>query len=226
MQKFIKNNLFFFAPLLIFCILGAILLSQINTGDLLLFFSRNRSYFGDLFFKYFTKMAEEWIYILSILALLFVRFRYAALILITGITVSAVSHSSKAFFKHDRPRTHYTKLKMLDDIPKVEGVKLHVGPSSFPSGHTMSAFAIFSLFAFLYPEKRRFALLMFAFAFLTGLSRVYLVQHFFKDIYLGAIIGTIISCLIFLIQNQVPIDRNQLFDKSLANFFFQSKQGV
>lgn len=59
---------------------------------------------------------------------------------------------------------------------------------SFPSGHTMTIFAVTSLLAY-FTAKRTVSVLLMALACLVGLSRIYLCQHFFIDVYFGAIMG-------------------------------------
>ena len=62
------------------------------------------------------------------------------------------------------------------------------GYSSFPSGHTFSAFAIYTFFA-LVSKQKWVSLLCSLLAIGVGFSRVYLNQHFLEDIYLGSILG-------------------------------------
>ena len=67
---------------------------------------------------------------------------------------------------------------------------------SFPSGHTAAAFAFFCAITLVYPGRKT-AFICFISALAVGLSRVYMLQHFFIDIYFGALIGTLISALLF-----------------------------
>ncbi|HRF40255.1 MAG TPA: phosphatase PAP2 family protein, partial [Saprospiraceae bacterium] len=41
--------------------------------------------------------------------------------------------------------------------------------------------------------KRGWPLLLFAVALTVGVSRMYLVQHFWKDVYFGALIGVVLA---------------------------------
>jgi undecaprenyl-diphosphatase len=58
---------------------------------------------------------------------------------------------------------------------------------SFPSGHTMTAFAVSVSLALFYPSL--IAVLMFC-AFSIAVSRILLGMHFLSDVMAGAIIGT------------------------------------
>ncbi|MEM1321058.1 MAG: phosphatase PAP2 family protein [Bacteroidota bacterium] len=214
MLKTIRNNPYFFVGVLLFVISGAILLLTTVQGDVIRFFSEHRSTYGDLFFKYFTKMGEEIIYATAFIILLFVRFRYSLLILLTGFITLGISLLTKAFFAHPRPYSYfYWITKEFDQLNPVEGVDLLVGYTSFPSGHSMSAFAFYGLLAFLLPKKRLMGLLCFTIALLIAVSRMYLIQHFLKDIYIGSLIGVCIALLLYQLQLMIP--DNKWLDRSL-----------
>jgi len=59
-----KGNLGFLIPFLWFLLGGAILLFFIEKGDTVLYFNETRTDFWTTFFCYFTKVGEEWSYIL------------------------------------------------------------------------------------------------------------------------------------------------------------------
>ncbi len=64
---------------------------------------------------------------------------------------------------------------------------------SFPSGHTMNAFAISSALSAMHPA------LLPALAFVAGnvaVSRVVLRMHFLSDVLVGAVLGTLIGTLV------------------------------
>jgi len=187
-------------------------LLNLNQGDLLLYFSDNRTYFGDLFFKYGTRLGEEWAFFTLLVLFLFIRFRYALLIPLAGLIVMIVSFFSKNFFLHPRPSEYYKSLGALQDINLVEGVHVVKGLSSFPSGHTMAGFALFSLTAFLLNKKKGVAGLLFLCALVVGISRIYLVQHFLKDVYLGAIMGVLIAMIVYAIQARYPFKETRKMD--------------
>jgi len=191
----IRENAWFFSGLLLFLIVGAIMLLLIDTGDAIFFFSDRRTPFWDLFFVYGTKAGEAIIYFIALAALLFVRYRYAITLLLMGISVSVVSFAMKALFGHERPSLFFRNTGVFDQLTVIEGVRLNGGANSFPSGHTMSAFALFGFLAFCLPRKRGAGLFFFLMALMVGLSRIYLIQHFLKDVYLGAIVGVLLAMM-------------------------------
>lgn len=202
-----RENGFFFSGFAIFLLAGAGGLLTYDTGDLLFFFNDHRSMAADLFFRYATRLGEGLFFILGVITLLFVRYRYALALPFLGLAVSVVTQSAKAFFAHPRPYAYLNKIQMLDRLAPVEGVPLHGGWNSFPSGHTMAGFALFAFLAFCLPRKKWGGLVFLILALSVGFSRVYLGQHFFKDIYLGSILGVLLALIFYLLAEKLPARR-------------------
>lgn len=174
----------FFTMLLV----GSFVLATIPKGELLLLINKNHRPFLDLLFKYSTFLGDGIMF--GVLALVFV-FKKRALIIDVALT-GLLQLSLVALLKHvifdgmPRPKNFF------NDVPNlhfVEGVKVHMW-NSFPSGHTTTAFGVATLLAFTIFKKNPFMqVFVFCMAFLAGYSRVYLLQHFFVDVYAGAILG-------------------------------------
>lgn len=193
-----RNNPFFYRLFAGFIITGAFLLLVFEQGDEILYINQRRSAFGDVFFKFATQLGEAVVYFPVLFLLLFVKYRHAVTLPLLGLTVTIVSYVSKALFSHDRPLAFFRKSGLLDQLNPIDGVAMHGGATSFPSGHTMSAFALFAFLAFCLPNKRSVGVLLFTTALLVGLSRIYLLQHFLKDVYLGALMGVAIAVFWYL----------------------------
>lgn len=192
----LRQNSLFYSLSGIFIIIGLVLLSLLETGDLVLYFGHNRTPFFDSLFSIITKFGEELAYAIITIALLFVRFRYAIMIPIIGILVTILSYVLKTFFKHPRPAVYFRDSPALDTVEYVGDVTLLQGLTSFPSGHTFSAFCLFGMLAYALHRIRfgkALQLICFLLAALIGLSRVYLFQHFLKDILFGAALGTLLT---------------------------------
>jgi len=202
MLKIIRENSIYFILSFLFLIIGIVLFYSIEKGDVILFFGEIRTPFLDTFFIWWTKLGEEYMYILAFVLFLFVKVRYAILIPFTGLLVVIVSAITKGYFSMDRPKIWFMKMKRLEEINFVEGINVLVGPTSFPSGHAMSAFALYSLIAFLLIQKKMAAVLLFVTALLIAMSRVYLVHHFFEDVLVGSTIGIFLSMTIYYLQRK------------------------
>lgn len=162
------------------------------------------TYFGDGFFATL---------ILTII-ILFVNIRKG--LLITGILliVSAFTQILKlaVFPLSERPIAFFKDTIQLHFVP---GLEIH-SSNSFPSGHTTQAFCLFILFSF-YVKNKSYQYVFFVIASLAAISRVYLLQHFLMDIYVGAIIGTIGSLICLQFANQKNLLSNPALNKSLIN---------
>lgn len=114
------------------------------------------------------------------------RFWQNTFILALALAFSGMAaHLLKALVHRPRP------LKDMADLIAAGQVSIHVlwqplRENSMPSGHAHTVFAVATTLAFLY---RRWVLLFFALATLTGLSRVYVGAHYPSDVIAGACIG-------------------------------------
>lgn len=73
------------------------------------------------------------------------------------------------------------------------------GAGSFPSGHTIAAFSIATVFADRYGAKHKWAkFAAYGLAGVVGFSRVSLQSHFPSDVFLGAVLGYSISNYVVL----------------------------
>ncbi|MBK8564842.1 MAG: phosphatase PAP2 family protein [Saprospiraceae bacterium] len=218
MTKTIRENSIYFYLVGAFLLLGGLYLLQSDKTDAIFFFSENRSPLLDSAFRFITKLGEGPMYFLFGIAALAVRLRYTLLVAFTGLTVMAFSHGLKSLFAIDRPAAYFAKLNLTDQLNFVPGVELHTGATSFPSGHAMSAFALYSILAFMLPSAKRYAFPLFLLALLVAISRIYLVQHFWPDVYVGGIVGVGLAMVWYVLLSRsekawldrplVPIAKN------------------
>lgn len=214
MLKIIQENRLYLLGVTLFIIIGSITLCFFEKGEFLMSLTHNRTSFLDFFFVYTTQLSEEYVYILLILVFLFVRYRYSIIITLTALTSLLVSLGLKQFFAHPRPKSYFWGLSRLEDISYVPGVYVNVGWTSFPSGHTMSAFALYGLLALIVKDKR-WSFVFLAIAILVGISRIYLSQHFLQDVLAGAFVGTLIALLVYYLQDRFLAKGNGWYQGNL-----------
>ena len=178
--------------------------------ELHLLLNAHHTGFQDVFFKYYTRLAEWPLYVLALLLLFWKQVRVAVFYALCELASGAVTQILKRLFDIDRPARVFENSDAV--LPLVEGVDMHHS-NSFPSGHTSTFFVFFTccalLLAYRYVQRidsnnptRRMLfffslLLMLALAALGGYSRIYLSQHFLSDVCMGSVIGFVIPCLFF-----------------------------
>ncbi len=69
----------------------------------------------------------------------------------------------------------------------------YLGPGGFPSGHTVAAFSIATVFAERYRRHRWVPWVAYGLAGLVGFSRVTMQAHFPSDVFAGAVLGYTVS---------------------------------
>jgi membrane-associated phospholipid phosphatase len=152
----------------------------------------------DLFFKYITHLGDGAFAFLVAIIFLFFNVRKSIYILLSYVGAAFVSSILKHLIYPDITRPHFAfQYFVQEDLNVVDGVDL-IAFHSFPSGHALSAFALF--FCLLFVTKSHFfKIVFFVLAILASYSRVYLSQHWLIDIYVGSIIGFMFSLLFYVV---------------------------
>jgi len=79
------------------------------------------------------------------------------------------------------------------------------GVGSFPSGHTIAAFSVATVFADRYPNPRWHVWLAYGLASLVGFSRVTTQSHFPSDVFAGAALGYVIAHYVVRHQREASV---------------------
>jgi membrane-associated phospholipid phosphatase len=195
-----------------------VLLISNEKADLHLYLSTPHTAFGDVFFKYFTKIGGSFPFIVAGL-LLFYKYRATIFIMVSGAFASIFVHTFKRIYNMPRPKTFFAQNFPNIALPQVEGIHLH-STHSFPSGHSTAAFSFFLCLALMTKNKTLQFFYCIA-AILAAYSRIYLHQHFASDVLVGAIIGGISTtlCYIFIFNKYKMAWANG----SLRDFFENKK---
>ncbi len=217
MKQFLKRNSVFIGLSLLLIIALGLAVALIPRGELHLLLCDRHTHARDIFYRYYTHIAEWLPYVLCVLIFIFGRAGHAALavscIACSELTTQIIKHIVQAprpllWFSENLPGTH---------LPLVEGVKMNY-MLSFPSGHTTSFFALFFALAMvvteIYEDRKAqntqstwrtlvfvilIPLTLFILALLGGYSRIYLSQHFAQDVLGGVSVGLVISVLCYTI---------------------------
>ena len=213
MKALIVSNRWFFIP---FFFLFAIGLSiEFINGSVAFTFWLNEQHtpYLDSFFRMATWLGEGLVIGLFILLLLFIRFSWALFLFVAIIINTAITQWLKHFFNHDRPSLALEG----ENLPFVDGVELYQH-FSFPSGHTSAAFCLYLMLAMMSGYKRSGVLFLFT-AFLVGFSRIYILQHFLRDVLFGATIGVVVALIVYLILGNWKVFERRVWKSSLRTVF-------
>ena len=206
-----KNKVFLSLSLILVAVLGLALL-YIPKGDLHLLLCTRHTPARDIFYRYYTTIAEWLPYVVCVAILLFGRigngiFASSAMIL-SALSTQVLKHLVNA----PRPLTWFAEHMPESPLPLVEGVRMNLW-HSFPSGHTTSFFALALVASILitsrtshssYTSRTSFLLqtLLFALATLGAYSRIYLSQHFALDVFAGILVGILITLVCYAVLHR------------------------
>ena len=206
-----KNKVFLSLSLILVAVLGLALL-YIPKGDLHLLLCTRHTPARDIFYRYYTTIAEWLPYVVCVAILLFGRigngiFASSAMIL-SALSTQVLKHLVNA----PRPLTWFAEHMPESPLPLVEGVRMNLW-HSFPSGHTTSFFALALVASLLitsrtshssYTSRTSFLLqtLLFALATLGAYSRIYLSQHFALDVFAGILVGILITLVCYAVLHR------------------------
>jgi membrane-associated phospholipid phosphatase len=216
LKVFIKNNWLYFLLYLTVLIWAFYYLSQFDKVTLHV---KINALVGnpllDTFFKYFTHVGDG-IFAVIIAIFIFLFNKRNGIFILSSYVISGLFTSFlKNYFYSDVNRPHFVFGYFVHNIKikYIEGVEM-VGQNSFPSGHSTSAFALFTCLA-LITENKLLKIVFFAFALTAAFSRTYLSQHWLVDITFGSLIGTISAIVFYYIF--IGSDKFETLNKPLLN---------
>lgn len=141
---------------------------------------------ADSFFSLCTDAAEGWIWIPYFIILVTIFKKDGRLIIYNFLISTLLTQIPKLFIWPYSTRPTASGINPLQ-IHTVPGIELH-SLNSFPSGHTATAFTIFLLTVYYFPQPRMI-IIGLCYALLCGYSRIYLGQHFPLDVAGGIIVA-------------------------------------
>ncbi|MDO9152814.1 MAG: phosphatase PAP2 family protein [Paludibacter sp.] len=207
----------FFLPYFLFVLIFTVLILCNSKADLHLWMTSFNSLLGDGFFRYYTYVGD-WIPFVVIAGLLFYKYRMALFMLASLLISGIFSVVLKQIFNAPRPLLYFSEHFPAIELHRIAGEHLH-SANSFPSGHTITAFAFFMVLTF-YTKKPSIHFLYFVLAALVGYSRIYLSQHFAIDVLVGSLIGVSITSIWKLYFDKIRI---KWAEGSLRDVFLRKK---
>jgi membrane-associated phospholipid phosphatase len=186
-----------------------------------LWLNAKHSPFLDNFFYYATHIGDGLMFIPVFLLLLYRNYVlsafFAVFVALEALIVQVLL--KKGIFAHlNRPPGYIENFDQLYQIPGVELNYMH----TFPSGHTQSAFLMAFFLVLLFQNHKYLQILFPTLAVLVGLSRIYLLKHFFVDVWVGAIIGFILPYFTILILQKK--NKFSFSTKGLKDNIFKNKR--
>jgi membrane-associated phospholipid phosphatase len=196
--ELLRKNRFFFLPYVLTLMLVGLLQLIYTQEQLMQWVNFRNGSVADTLFPYVTYLGDGAFYVVVCVILLIYNRRIGLMAFASFALSSLTSEFLKKviFTGSPRPLKFFEHSTFQYHI--IEGLDIH-SYNSFPSGHTTTAFAMFSLLACLDNRKERGWVLLLL-AVLAGYSRVYLFQHFVEDAYAGSLVGTISSIIVYLLM--------------------------
>lgn len=189
-MEHLKKYYAFYIPYIIFVITLIVLIISNEKADLHLWLTSFHTPNADVFFRNYTHVGGSFPYLIAGI-LLFYRYRLAVFVLITQFVTGIVSQMLKQTWNEPRPIKYFSDNYPSIELHQVAGVQLH-SFHSFPSGHTITAFAFFMALSF-FTKRPVLHFIYFILAVLVGYSRIYLSQHFALDVLVGSVIGVAVT---------------------------------
>jgi membrane-associated phospholipid phosphatase len=148
-------------------------------NEAFLYLNENLGPLADKVFEYSSYLAEGWIWIPYFIVLVGLYKKDTAFILMNFLVSTLLTQFAKNYIFDNAMRPMASGLNATQ-IHTVPGVEIHTF-NSFPSGHTATAFTLFLLTTYLFPNKYALSIGI-VYAMVCGYSRIYLAQHFPLDL--------------------------------------------
>ena len=187
----------FLIPYSLFVLGSIIFLVLYEKGKEVLLINSFSNTILDRFFLTITDVGLGGFAVIIALLMMFLSFKWSFLTLFSLVWTGIFTFTFKRIlFESETRPLHYF---YYADFSRF----IHEAPliyyNSFPSGHTMTIFAFCFILSWLSGTVRTGVVLFFL-AFIVGLSRIYLLQHFGVDVLAGSALGILaasISIIIF-----------------------------
>lgn len=197
----------------VFWLMALLIIMQTDKLSLHLYFNGLANSTVDVFMSILTHVGDGLFLIILALSIFLFRSKKLGILLLIAFLVSS---GLVQFLKHFVFENHMRPMYVFQHVKgfhQIKGFHYHM-TQSFPSGHSTSAFVLFTFIAMNYAKSWKVQILCFLSALFFAFTRVYLSQHYFEDIFIGSMIG-------FLCMKYTQVFLNQSFREldSPLNFF-------
>lgn len=177
-------------------IVGIGVIAYVYDREIFDFFQNNRTETKDDISKYLIEPWGSGLYSLPLLAGIYLtgsKDSHHRRVALTGVKAFLLSGGA-AFITKNLFHRHRPTDNDPPDPYKWEGpFPFTMNYTSFPSGHTTTAFAVASVLAMGYPDKIWIGISSYTIASLVGVSRIYDGHHWASDVVMGAALGSFIG---------------------------------
>ena len=175
-----------------------------NKESFFLLFNIDLGHSADVFFATITKGGEVVPWVVALVSILIWKRDFfwflLACFFISSIFVQGLKN---VLPEQARPTKAITNMQQVHTVEGVELYKAH----SFPSGHTSAAFTVFFI-ACLAIRVRWVVPVGFIYAFLVAYSRIYLAEHFPRDIAGGMFIAVLTIYLsLWVCEKRIKLEK-------------------
>ncbi len=212
-RQLVYHNRYFLGVFSVYLLAGALSFVWYRQGNETLFMDTHHTPWMDLLFVSATQLVEGVTLSIIFTALLFSKLRYLIIFAVNMLIVGAVVIWLKygVFSDHMRPAAFFGNSQHLHFVTGRPILSRY----SFPSGHTASAFAMALMLA-IFIRRSWVSILLLCLALLVGLSRIYLLEHFWVDVYFGSLVGVTITLLVYIaLQRPLIHSESRILDFSL-----------
>ncbi len=141
MKSLFKQNAVFLTLSLLLALSLGLALIYIPKGELHLLLCDRHTHARDIFYRYYTTLAEWLPYVICVVLLLFTKIGHGVFASTAMLLSTLLTQVCKHIVNAPRPVTWFTEHFPDIQLPLVDGVHMNLW-YSFPSGHTTSFFAM------------------------------------------------------------------------------------
>ena len=220
MQNLFKGNvIYFYYAFIVFLLASSLVLVFVPYGNEVLFTNKFANTMLDKTAILLTQLGLGLVMGFLALIFIFIRYYYAIATVISLFFTGFFTGVFKKLIFNGMPRPtgYFNKTDFYHLIPNFNYHELN----TFPSGHAMTAIAVFLLLAVAFNGKR-WSVFLAVFGITVALTRIYLLQHFLFDVFVGSILGVLCSLLgLYFAGLILKKDKNMMGRSLLDESFFK-----